>query len=181
MFSSLLAFISLFKETPSFSALSISLFTYLQACSLFPSVLSSGVQTTESITEQTTEQTTEQITEQTSESITEQTTEQTAAPESTSRDNCVAFLLSLVNGSALAACLPNLTEAVHKAVDYETDDYLFEIAIQCLEHNDDMVTKVLLEKEWKTILLPLRLLKEEKVRACVSLADVVKAALKRVL
>ena len=90
-------------------------------------------------------------------------------------------MLSLVNGSALAACLPNLTEAVHKAVDYETDDYLFEIAIQCLEHNDDMVTKVLLEKEWKTILLPLRLLKEEKVRACVSLADVVKAALKRVL
>lgn len=169
MFSSLLAFISLFKETPSFSALSTSLFTYLQACSLFPSVLSSGVQTTESITEQTSEQTTEQ------------TTEQTAAPESTSRDNCVAFLLSLVNGSALAACLPNLTEAVHKAVDYETDDYLFEIAIQCLEHNDDMVTKVLLEKEWKTILLPLRLLKEEKVRACVSLADVVKAALKRVL
>ena len=173
MFSSLLAFISLFKETPSFSALSTSLFTYLQACSLFPSVLSSGVQTTESITEQTSEQSTEPITEQ--------TTEQTAAPESTSRDNCVAFLLSLVNGSALAACLPNLTEAVHKAVDYETDDYLFEIAMQCLEHNDDMVTKVLLEKEWKTILLPLRLLKEEKVRACVSLADVVKAALKRVL
>ena len=173
MFSSLLAFISLFKETPSFSALSTSLFTYLQTCSLFPSVLSSGVQTTESITEQTTEQSTEHITEQ--------TTEQTAAPESTSRDNCVAFLLSLVNGSALAACLPNLTEAVHKAVDYETDDYLFEIAMQCLEHNDDMVTKVLLEKEWKTILLPLRLLKEEKVRACVSLADVVKAALKRVL
>lgn len=172
MFSSLLAFISLFKETPSFSALSTSLFTYLQTCSLFPSVLSSGVQTTESITEQTTEQSTEHITEQ--------TTEQTAAPESTSRDNCVAFLLSLVNGSALAACLPNLTEAVHKAVDYETDDYLFEIAMQCLEHNDDMVTKVLLEKEWKTILLPLRLLKEEKVRACVSLADVVKAALKRV-
>ena len=173
MFSSLLAFISLFKETPSFSALSTSLFTYLQACSLFPSVLSSGVQTTESITEQTTEP----LTEQTTEPI----TEQTAAPESTSRDNCVAFLLSLVNGSALAACLPNLTEAVHKAVDYETDDYLFEIAMQCLEHNDDMVTKVLLEKEWKTILLPLRLLKEEKVRACVSLADVVKAALKRVL
>lgn len=90
-------------------------------------------------------------------------------------------MLALVGGSALAACLPGVEEAVHSAVHYETPAYLLEIAMKCLERGDEAVAKTLLEKEWEDVSLVLRLLKEEKVRACSSLAEAAKTALARVL
>lgn len=153
LFASLLTFLSLFKETPVFPDLSAALFAHLQARSL--SLFSSP-------------------------SVVQSTTQAETAAE-TSKDNRVAFLLALVGGSALAACLPGVEEAVHGAVHYETPEYLLEIAMKCLERGDEAVAKALLEKEWEDVSLVLRLLKEEKVRARSSLAEAAKTALARVL
>lgn len=160
LFASLLTFLSLFKETPVFPDLSAALFAHLQARALSPVSSPSGVQSTTQA-------------ETTPAAVTE--------TEATAGDNRVAFLLALVGGSALAACLPGVEEAVHSAVHYETPTYLLEIAMKCLERGDEAVAKALLEKEWEDVSLVLRLLKEEKVRACSSLAEAAKTALARVL